>query len=87
MGTGVAFSGGGHRATVWAFGTLLYLADAGQNERVDVIASVSGGSIANGVVASRTDFASQDGQALRAAITPALRNIAYKGRFFFRALD
>ena len=45
---GVALSGGGHRASVWAAGLLLYLADAGRNGDVGVIASVSGGSITNG---------------------------------------
>jgi hypothetical protein len=39
---GVALSGGGHRASVWAAGLLLYLADAGRNGDVGVIASVSG---------------------------------------------
>src|SRR5689334_10067721 len=46
---GVALSGGGHRASVWAAGLLLYLADAGRNGDVGTIASVSGGSITNGV--------------------------------------
>ena len=45
---GVALSGGGHCASVWAAGLLLYLADAGRNGDVGVIASVSGGSITNG---------------------------------------
>src|SRR2546427_181570 len=41
---GVALSGGGHRASVWAAGLLLYLADAGRNGDVGAIASVSGDS-------------------------------------------
>lgn len=53
---GVAFSGGGHRAWVWAAGLLLYLADAGRNGDVGAIASVSGGSIINGVVAQQMDY-------------------------------
>src|SRR6266571_1800280 len=53
---GVALSGGGHRASVWAVGLLLYLADAGRNGDVGVIASVSGGSITNGVVAQQMDY-------------------------------
>jgi predicted acylesterase/phospholipase RssA len=44
---GIALSGGGHRATLFALGALLYLADAGLNAGVRTIASVSAGSIAN----------------------------------------
>jgi hypothetical protein len=57
----VALSGGGHRATAWALGTLygmLAMRDAERAKGVDgvpieftAIASVSGGSIANGVFA------------------------------------
>jgi hypothetical protein len=80
---GVALSGGGHRATVWALGTLLYLTDAGQHRRVGTITSVSGGSIANGVIARHVDYTQADGAALRAAITPLLHHIAHEGLFFF----
>jgi hypothetical protein len=52
---GVALSGGGHRASVWAADLLLYLADAGRNGDVGAIASVSGGSITNGVVPLPTE--------------------------------
>lgn len=37
---GVALSGGGHRATIWGLGVLLYLADAGRQGDVGAIASV-----------------------------------------------
>ncbi len=50
---GVAISGGGHRATAWALGSLLYLVETGANQTVGSIASVSGGSLANAFVASR----------------------------------
>ena len=80
---GVALSGGGHRATVWAFGALLYLTDAHQQGRVCTVASVSGGSIANGVIAQRIDYNTADGTQLRAAIKPALTNVANEGLFFF----
>jgi predicted acylesterase/phospholipase RssA len=53
----VALSGGGHRATLFALGVLLYLVDTGMNRRVGTISSVSGGSIANGFVAQECDFA------------------------------
>src|SRR5260370_29752440 len=45
---GVALSGGGHRATIFGLGALLYLVDAGLNRSVQSITSVSGGSILNG---------------------------------------
>ncbi len=48
---GVAISGGGHRATAYALGVLLYLVDSGLNRRVRTITSVSGGSILNAFVA------------------------------------
>lgn len=53
---GVALSGGGHRATVFGLGALLYLVDAGKSSRVVALSSVSGGSIANAYVAQGCDF-------------------------------
>lgn len=44
-------SGGGHRASLFALGVLLYLTDAQMNRHVVSIASVSGGSITNGYFA------------------------------------
>ena len=62
----------------------VYLADARRScADVVAIASVSGGSIANGVVACRADYPAESGESLRTAITPALRNIANDGLFFF----
>ncbi len=43
----LALSGGGHRATVFAFGALLYLIHSTRNQDVRLITSVSGGSITN----------------------------------------
>lgn len=53
---GIALSGGGHRATLFTLGALLYLVDSRANLRVSSIASVSGGSITNGYVAQECDF-------------------------------
>jgi hypothetical protein len=53
---GIALSGGGHRATLFTLGALLYLVDSGANQRVSAVASVSGGSITNGYVAQECDF-------------------------------
>jgi hypothetical protein len=44
---GLALSGGGHRATLFALGVLLYLSDCGRSGNVTSISSVSGGSITN----------------------------------------
>lgn len=48
---GVALSGGGHRATAFTLGALMYLADSRRNADVKVITSVSGGSITNAYLA------------------------------------
>jgi predicted acylesterase/phospholipase RssA len=53
----VALSGGGHRATLFGLGVLLYLVDAHRNRAVNSIASVSGGSLTNGYVAQEVDYA------------------------------
>lgn len=53
---GIALSGGGHRASLFALGSLLYLVDSGMNWRVATVCSVSGGSITNAFVAQECDF-------------------------------
>lgn len=53
---GVALSGGGFRATLHSLGALMYLVDAGVNKQVECIASVSGGSIANGYIAQQCHY-------------------------------
>jgi predicted acylesterase/phospholipase RssA len=53
---GVALSGGGHRAALFGLGVLSYLVDASKNREVTSIASVSGGSLTNGVVAQSKSF-------------------------------
>lgn len=80
---GVALSGGGHRATTWGLGVLLYLCDAGKNREVSSIASVSGGSIANGFVADRVAYDEAGGDDFRAAMRPLARNVAQEGLFAF----
>lgn len=49
----VALSGGGFRATLSGLGVLRFLADAGMLDQVRYVSSVSGGSVANGMFASR----------------------------------
>lgn len=53
---GVALSGGGVRASLFALGALAYLVDSRHCERVSEISSVSGGSITNALIAQRCDF-------------------------------
>jgi NTE family protein len=48
---GLTLSGGGFRATFAAVGALRYVADAGLLGSVRCVSSVSGGSIANGLLA------------------------------------
>ena len=80
---GVAISGGGHRAASWGFGALLAMVDARVADDVVSIASVSGGSITNGVVAEQIELTEADRAGFEAAIRPALRNIAHEGLFLF----
>jgi hypothetical protein len=56
MRAGVALSGGGHRASVFALGVLLYLVRCGRNANVAHITSVSGGSITNAYVGLSGDY-------------------------------
>ncbi|HEX3909763.1 MAG TPA: patatin-like phospholipase family protein [Solirubrobacteraceae bacterium] len=49
----LTFSGGGFRATLAALGVARYLADIGRLADVRFVSSVSGGSIANGVLATQ----------------------------------
>lgn len=76
---GVALSGGGHRATVFGLGALLALADHGLNRRVASVASVSGGSVANGIVMTDIDFGTATGKAVEDHLAPRLSAIAARG--------
>lgn len=51
QGIGLCLSGGGFRATLFSLGALWRLNDAGMLPKLDMITSVSGGSIASGVLA------------------------------------
>jgi hypothetical protein len=54
---GVAISGGGHRASLFGLGALLYLIDAEKGAQLGSVASVSGGSLTNAFFGSRVDLA------------------------------
>ena len=53
LDTGLALSGGGYRAMLFSLGSTWRLNELGWLRRLDVITSVSGGSILNGVLATR----------------------------------
>ncbi|WP_395297610.1 patatin-like phospholipase family protein [Kitasatospora hibisci] len=80
---GVAISGGGYRATMWGIGALLYLAETGRHRDVVAISSVSGGSVANGVVAHETDFRQDPGGDFAERVRPLIRHCARTGLFFW----
>lgn len=85
---GVAMSGGGHRAAVFAVGVLQYLADSGTNRDVTSIASVSGGSMTNAYVGQQVDFAAVDGPTFEREVTaPLLRQVALRGTLFATRLS
>jgi predicted acylesterase/phospholipase RssA len=54
---GVAISGGGHRASLFGLGALLYLIDADKGAHLGSVASVSGGSLTNAFFGLKVDLA------------------------------
>ncbi len=82
MAIGVALSGGGHRAGLFGLGALLYLADAGKNEDIVAISSVSGGSLTNGFVAQATDYRVISGGEFRQSVRPLAKRLARTGTLF-----
>lgn len=78
--TSLALSGGGHRASLFTLGALLYLVDSGRNTDVTSIASVSGGSLTNGVIAQAdTSFVDMDRKTFLTATGPLIRGCAFRG--------
>ena len=57
----LTFSGGGFRATLAALGVVRYLADIGRLSHVRFVSSVSGGSIANGMLATQWETLRKNG--------------------------
>jgi patatin-like phospholipase len=75
----IAISGGGHRASLFGLGALMYLADAGVNADVTSIASVSGGSLTNGYVGAHLDYRAVDGPAFSESVQPLVKRCAVQG--------
>jgi len=61
---GVAISGGGHRASLFGLGALLYLIDAGKGAQVGSVASVSGGSLTNAYFGATVDLSKIDSEGM-----------------------
>jgi predicted acylesterase/phospholipase RssA len=80
---GIAISGGGHRATLWGLGPLLYLVDAGKHSEVAAISSVSGGSITNGVIAHEMDLTETEPADFDGKVAGLVRHVANTGLFFW----
>lgn len=79
----VSLSGGGHRATLFVLGALMYLVDAKANGDVTSIASVSGGSLTNGFVGQTLNFRETDGPEFRQRVaSPLATQIAKSGTLF-----
>lgn len=79
----VSLSGGGHRATLFVLGALMYLVDANANTSVTSIASVSGGSLTNGVVGQNLNFRETNGTEFRQRVaSPLATQIAKSGTLF-----
>jgi hypothetical protein len=82
-GVAVALSGGGHRATLFTLGALMYVVDAGRAPDTTSIASVSGGSLTNGFVAQTLDFQATNSAAFeREVVKPLAEQIAQRGTLF-----
>ncbi len=76
---GVSLSGGGHRASLFGLGALIYLVDAGKGPEISCISSVSGGSITNGWVGLKTDlFVAASGD-FRTDIAPLAAAVSTRG--------
>lgn len=79
----LALSGGGHRASLFTLGALMYVVDAGRQRDTTSIASVSGGSLTNGFVAQTLDFQTTDPRAFaEKVVAPLAGRIARKGTLF-----
>jgi hypothetical protein len=75
----IAISGGGHRASLFGLGALMYLADSGLNADVTSIASVSGGSLTNGYVGAHLDYPTVTGAQFSEKVTPLVKRCAVQG--------
>jgi hypothetical protein len=82
---GIALSGGGYRASIFALGALMYVRDAisvAPGRRVAAVCSVSGGSLTNAVIAHSGSLDGQDGGEFNRAAGELLRHATGPGSMF-----
>lgn len=89
----VSLSGGGHRASLFGLGALLYLVDAGKGPEITSVASISGGSLTNGYVGLHSDLTTtssadfwRDVQPLAVATSTGGTVWAWKPTYLYLAL-
>ena len=76
----IALSGGGHRASLFGLGVLIYLTDARMNRDVVSVSSVSGGSLTNAWLAQRGDYSNLTAEELESQVVrPFVRQVAHYG--------
>jgi predicted acylesterase/phospholipase RssA len=78
----LALSGGGHRAAAFALGVILYLARAGKTAELSSVASVSGGSLANGVIAQDLDLTAASPEEVEPVVARTARALTGRGSLF-----
>lgn len=76
---GVCLSGGGHRASLFGLGALMYLIDAEKGPEISAVSSVSGGSLTNGWVGLQTDLTTVEPREFTALASTLASQIALKG--------
>jgi len=76
---GIALSGGGHRASLFSLGVMLYLADADKLSALSSISSVSGSSITNGCLAQLEDLKQLRGAEFQAKCHPLAKALSQSG--------
>lgn len=76
----IALSGGGHRASLFGLGVLLYLTDAEKNREVVSVSSVSGGSLTNAWLARRGDYSKLTAEELESRVArPFVQQMVHYG--------
>ena len=75
----IAISGGGHRASLFGLGVLMYLHDAEKHKEVTSISSVSGGSITNAFVGQSGNYRDMNGEEFHDTATALASQITQRG--------
>src|SRR5829696_7498985 len=78
----VTLSGGGHRASLFGLGAMLYLIDAGKGPELSNVSSVSGGSLTNGYIGLKTDLTTVTPADFWDTMRPFAAQITRRGTLF-----